>query len=217
MATKENILNILSNCIFDDKVCSDTFEQNILANLPIDFCYDYDDGATKLVIIPQGAEYVIKIPFTGYYDSDGCYKNFNKANKLANFSWNYCTTECILYHQAKLRAVEKAFAKQRVIGTVENHPIYIQERVDVFDDVSSFGSEEEKAKIANYCHKHQICLLPDECVFWQRDAIEYYGLKQFNKIMNFIMEAEIDDLYRRNLGYVGNRPVILDWGGYLEE
>jgi lantibiotic modifying enzyme len=50
---------------------------------------------------------------------------------------------------------------------------------------------------------------------WLADAFEYYGLKTFNKLMNFIYEYNITDLHTDNIGYIGTRPVILDFSDFL--
>ena len=41
--------------------------------------FDYDAGATKLVIMPENRDYVIKIPFSGLYNEWGDYIPFNGA------------------------------------------------------------------------------------------------------------------------------------------
>lgn len=67
--------------------------------------FDYEVGATKLVIIPYTRDYVIKIPFSGRY-SCGEYIPFSMAEDN-DWGDNYCEAERLLYEEAK----EKGYAQ----------------------------------------------------------------------------------------------------------
>ena len=53
-------------------------------------------------------------------------------------------------------------------------------------------------------------------ICWLKDFLEFFGeeiLKQLNK---FIDAYGINDLHTSNVGYIGNRPVLIDYSGYFE-
>ena len=63
--------------------------------------FDWEDGASKLVIIPEHDDFVIKIPFNGSYDW--------VDREYTDFSQNYCETEIDLYE--KIIAENPIFAQ----------------------------------------------------------------------------------------------------------
>lgn len=67
--TKEYILSCLDKyCNFDGALHQDNFFENIIAPLSNNVCFEnwtYDNGASKVVLIFSGLNFVIKIPFTG--------------------------------------------------------------------------------------------------------------------------------------------------------
>ena len=133
---KDDILNIFKNCFFEN-LNDKNFKENILDNLPSDFNYEYHYGASKLVIIPKYEnKYVIKIPFSGYFDYvyDEFYF-FSNANEDEDKCWDYCLTELLIYRRAKKEKINQIFAKSRLIGTINDYPIYIQEKAKTYDEI----------------------------------------------------------------------------------
>ena len=47
-----------------------------------------------------------------------------------------------------------------------------------------------------------------------RDAINWYGENEIEKLLKFINDEKINDLHSGNLGYLNDRPVIVDYAGY---
>jgi hypothetical protein len=233
MDRTENILNLFKDCIFNGELTEDTFEYDILDHLPKDLSYNYFFGATKLVIILSGTNFVIKIPYTGfitsteeydedadeYVDGEEYYEDFSGADNGIN-NWDYCLKEVMEYQDAKKNHVEKAFAKTKIIGKINGHPIYIQERAETFWDrrhkryengeYKKYTKEKTSRVISRCEEKNFLCFNRD----WLTDLLEYYGEKKFDQIMSFIKNAEIRDLHNENLGYIGSRPVLIDYSGY---
>lgn len=223
----QNILDLLEYCIFDGELTEENFEWKIIDNLPKDFSYDYFHGVSKCVIIPKGAEYVIKIPFTGAEEEDEYWDDeleeyVNEGRRYWDYEysrfgegWNYCEAEVILYHKAKSQNIEKILCKPRFIGKVGGHPIYIQERAKCFCFCSNkIYTIDRTSKTTKKCKEKGYI---EFNLTWQTDVLEYYGSKTFDKIMKFLNDEYItDDLHDANIGYIGNRPVILDYSGWWD-
>ena len=58
----------------------------------------------------------------------------------------------------------------------------------------------------------QNCFCPD----WLLDFYFTYGEDEYIRFMNFIGEMNIGDLYEQNLGYINNKPVLVDYSDFLE-
>ena len=213
------IIKLLSECEFDGELYSEVVNEKIFEHLPDDFRYDWNEGASKLVIKPYNEDYVIKIPYNGqYYDSSKKFEPFLSANNSDKYFWDYCMTETLVWRLAKTENIHKAFAKERIIGMINGHPIYIQQKVEVFTDSDAYYLDDEikKKKTADYCERKGLRTFYEEALTWQADALEYYGPKQFDKIMSFIERNNIGDFHNNNLGYIENRPVFLDYSDFYE-
>jgi hypothetical protein len=226
----QNILDLFDNCIFDGELTEDNFWYKIVDQLPNTCCCKFEHGASKMVIIPEGADYVIKIPFTGQeesvydgYDEDG-YDEYHQEyidfdNSIYGDGWDYCLTEAVHYNKAKRNNVEKIFCKTRCIGKVSGHPIYIQERAETYYSYKNKNMQSRSRKSKTPKEVENICVKKRFSQFnirWQTDVYNYYGEKIFNKFMDFIKKERIQDLHSDNIGYLGARPVILDYSGWFE-
>lgn len=223
----QNILDLFNNCIFDGELTEDNFWYKIVDQLPNACCFRFEHGASKMVIIPKGADYVIKIPFTGQeettYDDydDDYYQEFIDFNySLYGDGWDYCLTEAVHYNKAKRKNIEKIFCKTRCIGKVSGHPIYIQERAEDYYSHRSKNAQSKSSRksktskeIENICRENRFSQFN---IKWQTDVYNYYGEKIFNRFMDFIKKECIQDLHSGNIGYLGARPVILDYSGWFE-
>lgn len=212
---RDNLLDIFKECDFSGKLTSDNFEERIIDNLPENFSHRYFFGASKVCIIPEGADYVLKIPFNStWYDADEEYSDFHYATSDYNRNWDYCFAEVLCYNEAKREKVHKMFCKARLLGCVDDYPIYIQERAVTYYDLN--GEDTTDARTPNtrrYCHDRGFsCFNP----IWIADALEYYGQKTFNKMMSFIKSYHIGDLHDDNIGYIGRKPVLIDYSDFCE-
>lgn len=216
MNNRDKIMELFSKCTFDGMLYSEVAYEKILTFLPEDFEYDWHEGASKLVIVPHNENYVIKIPYNGAYYSCSGFEEFLSANSAEDFFWDYCFTETLIWRLAKAENVHKAFAKERMIGIINNHPIYIQQRVEVYANSDKYNSnnENKKEKTEKYCREKDFRIFS---LSWQTDAFEYYGSKQFDKIMSFIENYDLRDFHNSNLGYIGQRPVFLDYSDFNEQ
>ena len=172
--------------------------------------FDWDDGASKLVIIPENCDYVIKIPFNGSYDSfEGCY---------TEFSQNYCETEIDLYE--KIISENPVFAQFFLplikVEEFKKYNIYIQEKCHSYIDTDekerqSSYSKESLTRAFEF-QKHP---LPLDWI-----AAVFENLKDetlFEEFIHVLEKYDItQDLHRGNIGYYKNKPIILDYAGFYE-
>lgn len=219
--SNEEILQLFNACTFDGVLTENDFEDKVLSNLPDDLKYHYEYGATKLVIILPDCNFVIKIPFSGSYqefyqdDTDGYeeeYVEFENAD-FETCEWDYCKTEVNRYNLAKNIGIEKYFAKTECIGMINNYPIYIQQKAEIFAEVKDLNSysEEKKSSTREKCDKEDLWCF-NEC--WLSDLLDYCGDKVFSFFMSFIKDNDFDDLHSSNIGYINGVPVLVDYSGF---
>lgn len=190
--------------------------------------FDWDSGATKLVIIPEDRDYVIKIPFNGQYiwnsdnDEDGEYREEEYVFRsfygaLGNYGEDYCYAETIIYEKAEIEHFERAFLPTIKVLEVKHYPIYVQPKAEMFgfdnDQQRTYSSKESKERVRKPDIKSS---LP---IPWLASCLESFDnnvdtLKQF---LDFIRKEEVtQDLHQSNIGYYQGRAVIVDYGGYYE-
>ena len=183
--------------------------------------FDYETGATKLVIVPEDREYVIKIPFSGYYDEFGDYIPFNGAED-DGYGDDYCGAEQIYYSEACRAGYAQFFMKTICVANRYGYPIYIQEKVKEFCKYSCMGfqrkyTSDESLKTVVSNHLEIKTQLPK---MWLASCLTIFeGDEQ--KLMDFIKFLDDTgiktDLHQGNLGYFKGGPVIIDYGGYHEQ
>lgn len=186
-------------------------------------------GLTKIVLIPDDKDYVIKIPITktGRYDYvEDENRNYRKENFLIedNNLGDYCSIEEELFNSFE-DDIKKIFAETRFITKVNDLPIYIQEKVtvpyrrkiDLFDPnhypsdrKSDMDIHYELSAIGEYCEYNEF--QEDYCY----DILVNYGFDFLVKLLQTIDYTGISDLHYGNYGYKNYKPMIFDYSGYGE-
>ena len=181
--------------------------------------YIVDSGASKVVLIFKDSDYVVKIPFFGERswceDEDGCGEEVCDEFTGARISddeygWDYCTSEQYFYNKAVEKRLEEFFIETIFIGKYEDHPIYIQEKVEVYGYNSETKSSERSKEI--FCKKFYRSEIQNED--FGGLLIDYYGEERVNQLVEFLSEVGISDLHSSNVGIRANRPVLFDYSGY---
>lgn len=157
-------------------------------------------GMTKVCIIFSGWDYVVKMDRKGYQE---------------------CKTEVKIYRIAKKHRVEKAFLETRKIGTTKHGiNLYIQPKVSIsVEDMSINERHKWEKKTKNISEKLVLKVMdkfysaPRRSI-WVRAAILCYGKKFMWELEEVSRKCYINDLHSLNLGFIKNRPVILDYSGY---
>lgn len=220
MLSTDEIMSAFEDCIFTN-LTNENYYDNIIKRMDSTFDFDYTSGISKLVIIPDNEDIVIKIPLCGqtneYYDPDN---EDSDESPIWYFSeaggcWDYCSLEEENYHRAKKRGVDKFFAETEWIGFVKGHPIYIQKRVaEVFElhrDSSSYknrqGTREKCKNLGVNCFH--------SC--WLSDFLSYYTEQDLFNLDMFLCDCGIGDLHGGNLGYMKDgRPIIFDYSDFWD-
>lgn len=184
--------------------------------------WDIRMGASKYVILLPNYNYVIKIPFNGSGETDYDDETDEEQFEFEKFDgaalsngWDYCAVEATIYEYAELEGVEKYFARTVLWKRSKfNYPLYLQERVNVYNDEEiSENSREIAETYAGYSNAFGTCSLYDE--EWIGHFLDWYGEEEYKKLANFLINEDINDLHYGNLGYRNDgAPVIFDYSGY---
>ena len=156
-------------------------------------------GASKLVIVDEDNDWVLKIPF--------CDK-----------SRNYCAVEAENYKKAVEAGVEEPFAACYFLMEYEGAPCYVMEKINcdeqaIESDFYEIGSD----KLLGEMSEDEICsylgsMDTDEIL---DQLLEFYYEAGFLREINaFLSVNSINDLHTGNLGYRGDKLVFVDYSGY---
>lgn len=215
---KEYIASLFEDCssFKDTSLTESYFYEDIFIYLKDQNNLKYRHGASRAVLVPRETNYVIKIPFVGCFEEDWeeedyVFSSFEGAEDDEN-DWNYCLKEIHIYEKAEAANVEKVFLKTTYEGDINNFPIYSQPKVSTFveDEGVTCSNEELDFTRAKVREKNFKVFSP----IWLFHAFNYYGDDYIFRLLSFIKEEEISDLHSGNLGWVGDRPVIVDYAGF---
>ena len=208
------------------RLTEDTFEN--FMNDDSGLVEDYAHGASKLVVFLKDANFVVKIPFTGYMIdceySDYCdnYYDFEGAEEDDSGEyWDYCRTEEVMYQRAVAAGVEKYLLETKKIGEINGYPIYVQEKCVSFSGSSvKVPTNREKIKSKNNLEDNNIyaeVLSSIFCFYCYLDIINGEDTyESFGRFNNFA-EEYLSDIHNGNIGFnICGKPVILDYSGFHE-
>jgi hypothetical protein len=132
----------------------------------------------------------------------------------------YCQTELRNYERAKFYRVEQ------VLLPIERHFI-LDNGIEIYFQTpytacykncpKDVARELEKAKGAmNPELFNRMCasMSYDIADRWVARVVQLYGKKFLKSFQEWRKECEVNDLHRGNIGFLGNRPIILDYAGY---
>lgn len=175
-------------------------------------------GATKFVFYSDDSDYVVKIPYNATVE---CCEIINFTGATGDYNdeaWDYCAQEVKIYEQAEADGMSYAFAKIKWVMDVDDWPIYTQEKCygihqmpqNLFSEVES-----SKEKVIKTCKDKDLDFLDAR---WTTAFYNCYGEDALIDLLGYIEDMDISDLHHNNLGFtkVGNKPVIIDYGGYRE-
>jgi hypothetical protein len=200
MLLTETILDYLNEYEFESNNDSiETYGWDFMDNIG-DKGLEFHTGATRGCYTCPDWNYVIKFDL---------YKN-----------GTYCQTELRNYERAKFYRVEQ------VLLPIERHTI-LDNGIEIYFQTpytSSYKNcpkdvarELEKAKGAmNPKLFNHICasMNYDIADRWVARVVQLYGKKFLKSFQEWRKECEVNDLHKGNIGFLGNRPIILDYAGY---
>ena len=185
-----DVLSLLTeNCDFSEPLTEENFEKNIIIPLARIAKLKYTYGATKIVIMfAEIPNKVIKIPFQGYYHN----------NELILFNIDYCALEQSLYADC-IDKYKKYMVPVEYLGKINDISIYAQEKIEMIYD------DEEAEDIVSIKDSE-----------WYYYAIELYGQAEVDAFLIYCRSLSIFDLREGNIGYLNEKPVLIDYGGFFD-
>ena len=208
-----------------DEICNSALDENDMTD------FSCRVGASKTVLVSERYNYVLKIPFSGYWrvtseiDEDAMYYDGTDEfvfyeNSRSESCWNYCETEEEVYADAVKFGVAHFFAATEFYGyTPTKYPVYIQPRViSYFDHKYEHSREHTKEELLYATNILQssrihIGLSPE----WIAEAIAAFGEESVLDLISFIDLRGITDLHTSNYGYtLDGKPIIFDYAGWHE-
>lgn len=204
-------------------------------------CASSAQGATKLVIMPEELDIVIKIGAVGglfynydYEDADDdepCSFDENYELWRGCAADNYCEAECDAYDEIKTHyaAALPFFLPEKVI-VHGDHTYYIQQSISFtysdaecyHDDILNKTSHKSRTivrhKLTN--SRFEDVRLPNS---WLAIGYEKYGAEALNALMSYLIKTESGiranrDFHYSNFGFIDDDvPVIFDYAGFEED
>lgn len=197
---------------YDDGIEELLFDQEFLNNE-----WESDEGATKFVIVPRNENYVIKIPFTHYYEGDIDdyaelqFSDYGRSLKPGD----YCDIEVERYKVFKKYGLEKFFAETQFLGSYHDFDFYIQQKVTPHNRNSH--KKQHSKETENSAKRLRFAADETFNLEWLMNAIDYYGEDEVEELVDFLGDNNyLSDYHGGNLGYIEDRPVILDYSGFEE-
>lgn len=186
----------LNSCLDElDAYSRDNFNSRII----------FRHGCFRVVIIDEDSDYVLKFSFSR---SSHCYEND---------TYDDCQTEEETYQIAINNGVENDFAEVISIGSFEHKftktPIlFLAKKMKVDTCNPNFDYDFEKFCNTNGFNTEDILDIVSysfACAFssYYRDDPD-----SFIRLVNFIRDFDITDLHTKNIGFVEDKPYIIDYG-----
>lgn len=198
----DNLLAMLEDCPPEDEEINDCLDQ--FANTVIGV--SISSGETRYAVIFKGLDFVLKIPRYGYCDEDYCeveLHNYEVAKRyriekvLLPIEYYYTTSSgIVIYKQPKysFSTSEGEYNK--------NYRIYLAKRN------TPIKANVVKRIVSNCYDGYRI----DNK--WMARVLQLYGKKFCRSFEAWSQECHVNDLHNSNTGWLDNKPIILDYGGF---
>lgn len=171
--------------------------------------YRVCDGASKICIVPKYADFVIKW-------STSCLSNEEGYDEAYD--------EVLIYEKAVRAGLEMFFPKTEILCTIGGINFVVQEKID-FSAINTPRNKEDKYLYKARTVSPAIIDKIDTCfqsirrgrsidTTWASMAIVIYGKRKCKTLCKFVVENGINDLHLSNIGYLKDKPIIMDFSGY---
>lgn len=173
-------------------------------------------GETKVCIIPKNKQYVIKISVCRDKDK-----------------MSACGYEAEVYYKAKKESLEQFFPTTETLYDKNGICIIAQQKCDFSSAHIPFNKDnkyqrivrtfEERDDYTCFCDKidRDMQNFKDDGYTryinrtWIAMSVVLYGKKSVKRLCHFLSVNNIDDLHDNNLGFINDKPIILDFSGYF--
>lgn len=113
-----------------------------------------------------------------------------------------CSREVEIYQKAVEAHLEKYFAPCFKVGECHGMPLYFMEKVDAGVEVSDWVYLDD---IPSYEYDDMEVTWTAICENWNEDCAQ---------LKEFLDQNDVNDIHDENIGYDGDRIVIIDYSGY---
>lgn len=178
-------------------------------------------GASKMVLFyPEFPEWVVKIPFKGeYYEEEGYFSNFSKANKntYAGAEYDYCATEAFLAEKTREAELGYLFAQTYYLFSFNGVPIYVSENID--GGLLGRGWKNKKQSVHAATDISSCCSKNLEASHFNfallAHFIDCYGEDAVLDLLSFVEQWNINDLHLGNAKIDNKGNVrLIDYSGF---
>lgn len=191
-----------------ENACTDTTHHRDWYDFLSGVCDINQNGETKTVFLHEDWDFVIKVP--NYYH----YANHN-----------YCQLEADNYKKACAYRVERVLLETALLCTLKNGiQLYVQPRYTI-DNNDYIDDAVNRCRLQKKCNAHRkpiVSKVADGMYdgfrlnnLWLARTIQLYGKKFMRSLEKWTMENRIGDLHDCNVGWMNNKPIILDYSGYF--
>ena len=195
--------------LYDDGYLED------MEDMPEDVGFTVRFGATKIVLIPQDEDFVVKIPIYGDAEWGGAFWTGAASPELSKRGYDvdcndYCELESCFYECAREEGVEQFFVPTYYGGMIGDIPYYLQPRITfIYSKAThSNGDEYTYASING-----SDAIDPDVGA----ELLMYYTVEDVARFLAFINLFGINDLSAKRNGWYTNeyhRYVFWDYAGF---
>lgn len=206
----------------DDTFDSDWVSYEVGKNYSGDF--RIDNGVSKMVIIPENEDFVIKIPFNGMYEYEWDDEEEDYDWENPSFDYfigaeapdvtDYCWNEMLTIEKAQEAGFGGLFPNMEFLMCYNGIRFYIQEKVRTSRAFHPVGLSQDSRDAANSLNMHYQCGSSE----WRAAIIEAYGTDFWVNFVNWDDENQIGtltDMHSMNYGYdMDGSPIILDASGF---
>lgn len=190
--------------------------------------FSVDNGVSKVVIIFDAFNFVIKIPFNGgwynqteYNEEEDEYECVDRyfepfSGAYAPDQSDYCWDECICISDACDMGFGALFPTTSFLCEVEGQRFYIQEKVNTMRHFHPTPSENSLTRAKNLDSDYRYCDTD-----WRAMVIELYGEDFLRSFIDWYRNDNsnhiLDDMHGGNYGYrMDGAPIILDCAGFRD-
>ncbi len=176
--------------------------------------FDWSFGATKLVLIFKDLNFVIKIPLLYCEGEELTGATYSEEN------WNYCKQESILSQKFTEKGLDFAIAKTEFLTDINGYSIYIQPYAETLSSLFDENSKnyhsytDSDLELVKIMHRSDYVKSMQLNMAWQADLLSMYGENKYLLFLEAIRDLKIYDLRDTNVGYIQNRPVLIDYASF---
>lgn len=197
--------NYLSEVNWDE-----AFGEDFVKYLENEHGIEFETGVTKLVVIPENENFVLKIPFDGTGYQEG-FRFFYGAQD-GDAGRDYCKAEALFYEEAKKWGLEFLFAETIQIAEAWGVPIYRQPRCDIFEfEFLHETTKETLTAVEEACDTCDYNCFNED---WLVEVVLQYGEDVLHDLLSFLRHEHITDLHDKNIGFLNGKPILFDYASF---